>query len=135
MDERRTVVLYGDTVLLAGIGRTLSTRSKLRVLSLDPTQPTAGGALDSLRPCAVVVDLTVVTVEAALALVERRPGLLLIGLDPGSGRVMVLAGEDGSGLRTEDLVWLIQNGAHWRQRRVGGSRRTTSRSCPASLIS
>ncbi len=111
MDGERRVVLYGDTVVLAGVGRALATHRGLRVISLDPSRPTVLHALDDLRPCAVIVDLTVVTAESALALLRGRPDLLVIGLEPGGERLLVLSGEWARGLTTEGLVRLIETGA------------------------
>lgn len=110
MDTERRIVLYGDTVVLAGVGRALSARPELRVISLDPSQATALADLDSLRPCTVILDLTIVECESALALVRGRPDLLLIGLEPGGDKLLVLSGEQARGLTMEDLVRLIETG-------------------------
>ncbi len=110
MDAKRRVVLYGDSLVLAAVGRSLSTRRSLRVVSVDPSGTTALGDLDSLRPCAVILDLTEVTAESAFRLVRGRPDLLLIGLEPGGDRVLVLSGEQAHALTTDDLVRLIDAG-------------------------
>jgi hypothetical protein len=110
VDAKRRVVLYGDTVVLAGGGAALSSRADLRVTSLDPSRPTATRDLDSLRPCAVILDLTVVTLESALALTRGRPDVVLIGLEPGGDRLVVLAGDQARAMTTEDLARLVETG-------------------------
>jgi hypothetical protein len=104
------VVLYGDTLVLAAVGRALSARGTLRVVPLDPSQPTALGVLDSLRPCSVILDLSAVTLEAAIALVHGRPDVLLIGLDPSGDRLLMLSGEQAHAMTTEGIVRLIEAG-------------------------
>jgi hypothetical protein len=125
MDTERRVVLYGDTVVLAGVGRALSAYPNLHVTSLDPSQATALADLDSLCPCTVILDLTVITPESAVAITRGRPDMLLIGLEPGGERVVVLSGEQARGLTTEGLVRLIETGvplAGKANGRVGRSR-------------
>jgi hypothetical protein len=125
MDSERRVVLYGDTVVLAGVGKALSLLPRLRVVPLDPARPTAQQELDSLRPCALILDLTVVSAESALSLARGRPDLLLIGLEPGGERLLVLSAEQARGLTTEGLARLIETGvplAGKASGRVGRSR-------------
>ncbi len=120
MDAKRRVVLYGDSLVLMAVGRTLSTRRGLRVVSLDPSLATALGDLDSLRPCTVVLDLSVVTPESAVALVRGRPDLVLIGLDPAGESLLVLSGQQAHALTTEDLVSLIETRAEMPERDRSG---------------
>lgn len=132
MDAKRKVVLYGDTLVLAAVGRALSTRHELRVISLDPSRVTALGELDSHRPCAVILDLTEVTAESALGIVRGRPDLTLIGVDPTGGRLLVLSGEQAHALTTQDLVRLIEARAEGPERGQPGD---LDRKLPQELLS
>jgi hypothetical protein len=108
METVRTVVLCGDSVVLAGVGKSLEGCPRLRVLSL-PRFPLPGAPeLDSLSPDAVVLDLGMVGTEAAFGLLHDHPGLMLIGLDPGGDRLLVLSGPLARKLGTDDLVRLIE---------------------------
>jgi hypothetical protein len=113
MVVKRRVVLYGNTLVLAAVGRTLSTHRGLRIISLDPSQATALGDLDSLRPCTLILDLTEVTPERAVGLVQGRPDLMLIGLEPSGEGLLVLSGEQARALTTDDLVRLIETRVLW----------------------
>jgi hypothetical protein len=108
METVRTVVLCGDSVVLAGVGKSLEGCRRLRVLSLPASPLPNGDDLDSLSPDAVVLDLGEVGTEAAFGLLHDHPGLMLIGLDPGGDRLMVLSGRRARKLGTDELVRLIE---------------------------
>ncbi len=109
MDARRKVVLYGDSVVLAGMGATLERYPRLEVISLAVPPATTPRQLDDLCPSVVVLDLGMVKTDFVFALLSDHPDLLLIGLDPGGDRLLVLSGQHARGLATEDLVRLIES--------------------------
>ncbi|MHB1132414.1 MAG: hypothetical protein ACYC4L_08510 [Chloroflexota bacterium] len=116
MAEPLSVVLYGDSVVLAGIGKSLEGYSRLRVFSLAPSPTTTPQEIEALRPTAVIVDLGVVSTEFAFSLLPANPDLLVIGLDPGGDRLLVLSGQQARRLSTEDLVHLIDRRPRGRAR-------------------
>jgi hypothetical protein len=107
MPTRCKVVLYGDSLVLAGVGRSLERYPRFEVLSLDASSADAPRELDALRPAAVILDLSVVTTELAFSLLDERPDLLLIGLDPGGNGLLVLSGQHARQLTAADLAQLI----------------------------
>ena len=109
MEMARTVVLYGDSVVLAGVGASLGRCPRLRVVSVPGSCATTPQELDALCPSAVVLDLGMVKTDFAFALLREHPDLLLIGLDPGGDRLLVLSGPRARALGTEDLVRMIEN--------------------------
>ena len=100
------VALYGRSLMLAGVGQRLARQANLRVVAVDG--PTAGEALGSLAPDVLVVDLGTVPIEPALALLDDRPDLLLIGLEASGARLLVLSGEQAGSFGTDDLMALVE---------------------------
>jgi len=111
MQERKRVVLYGDSVVLAGVGQSLQRYPALQVLSLDAPSLDAPRELAALQPAAVILDLSVVSTSSAISLLDDCPELLLIGLEPEGERLVVLSRVWPRALATEDLVRLIETGA------------------------
>lgn len=101
------MVLYGDSLVLAGVGKSLREYPRLEVISVDASPELAERELNGLCPDVVILDLGAVTKEFAFALLRDHPDLLLIGLDPGGDRLLVLSGQQARALTTEDLVRLI----------------------------
>ncbi len=101
MDARHRVVLYGDSVVLSGVGKSLERYPRLEVLSLDASPSTIPEQLDALCPNVVILELGTVKTDLAFALLHDHPNLLLIGLDQKGDRLVVLSGCQAS-LRTED---------------------------------
>lgn len=110
MPTRRKVVLYGDSVVLTGVGRSLERYPRLEVVYLDTSGEGAALELAALCPAAVILDLDVVSAESAVALTRGYPDLLMIGLDPGGNGLLMLSGQQARGLTTEDLARLIETG-------------------------
>ncbi|NLX37246.1 MAG: hypothetical protein GXY68_11220 [Chloroflexi bacterium] len=106
---RHRVVLYGESVVLAGVGKSLERYPHLEVLSLAADYD-APQTLHALCPDAVILDLGIVSTDLAFSLLKDRPDLLLIGLDPGGDRLMVLSGREARNLTTDDLARLIEVG-------------------------
>jgi hypothetical protein len=101
------VLLYGDTLVLAGLQASLASYPGLEVTDLD--RPAAGDEeLCSLRPDVIIFDVAAVQPEFQYALVEKLPGLLLIGIDPSANRVLAWRGQQLHELSTGDLVELIE---------------------------
>ncbi len=109
METRRKVVLYGDSLVLAGVGQSLKNCPRLQVIHLDAPPATINQELDAVSPNVVILDLGAVESVFAFALLHRRPDLLLIGLDPGGDRLLILSGEHARALSTADLVRLIES--------------------------
>ncbi|MHB1415032.1 MAG: hypothetical protein ACYC1C_07240 [Chloroflexota bacterium] len=122
METQQTVVLYGDSLVLAGVGKSLENFPRLQVVSLDASRESAVQELDALHPVAVILDLSVVTTDFAFSLLRDRPDLLLVGLDPGGNTLLVLSGRHARRLTTADLARLIE--------RPPGGRRRAARPAP-----
>lgn len=107
MDTRQKVLLYGDSLVLAGLQASLSSWSGLEVIDLDGLVASEQ-ELCALRPNVVIFDLGAVQPGFHYRLVEKLPDLLLVGIDSATNRVLVWSGQQLRELCTQDLVHMIE---------------------------
>ncbi len=111
MENRTRVVVYGNTLSMAGIAASLKAESTLKVICVDPHEPTTRQTLLELDPKTIIFDRTQPHPELELALLREQPGLLLIGVDPSSDDALVLSGQFTRILSGKDLAKLVtENG-------------------------
>jgi hypothetical protein len=102
------VVLYGDTLVLAGLQAGLASYAGLEVTGLDGL--TAGDQeLCAALPDAVIFDLGAAQPAFYYALVEKLPELLLVGVDATCNRALVWCGQQVRELSIHDLVLMIEH--------------------------
>jgi hypothetical protein len=99
-----TVALYGRSLVLASIGARLARRTGLHTVTIDTALPGAVEKLSELQPDVVVVDVGNAPSDPVMALWKARPELLLIGVDLGADRMMILSGQPARALTAEDLL-------------------------------
>jgi hypothetical protein len=104
--ERQRVILYGDSLILAGLRAGLEARPGIEILVLDQPLDTLCEVLRSLCPAALIFDLAAVQPDFPLALLEQ-PGLRLIGINPETHRVLVWAGSEAAVIDATDLVRVL----------------------------
>ena len=68
------VILYGNSVFLAGIRADLEERGRFAVLTLKPGCPDAPNIVRERRPAALLFDLSAAQLDCAIALLRDRPG-------------------------------------------------------------
>lgn len=106
MEQRRRVLVYGQSLILEAVRSSLGQYRGLDLVPLVPPLPTAH-ELAELAPDVIIFDIAAACPEAALSLLEACPGLLLIGLDPGSDQMLLWTGERSRALTAQDLVQAI----------------------------
>ena len=111
MPETRTVVLYGNSLVVSSIGASLQCRAGLRVLPLDAALPDAAQQLSALQPDVIIFDLATTLPNDAIRLWRALPALLLIGVDLSKGAALVLSGQPARMLTTNDLLHVIESHA------------------------
>ncbi len=111
MDEKRLVVLYGDTLLIDGVEASLATRNGLDVIRVDTTIANVGQHLKTLAPDLVIFDLDTPVAELSkliVPLLQKQPGIPFICLDAQHCEVVTLACEQHTAHSTNDLVEIIR---------------------------
>jgi hypothetical protein len=106
----RTVVLYGNSLVISSFGASLQSCPGLFVLSMDAEMPDAVQRMLTLKPDIVMFDLATAHPDFAISLWKTQPKLLLIGVDIAKGEILVLSGSRQQVLSLTDLVGVIQAG-------------------------
>ena len=106
MDKRQRVILYGDTLVLAGIRASLVVNPAFEVIDLDASQVTRQGVL-ALNPDTIIFDIHTVQPHFSSNLIQHWAGLL-IGINPDNNQVFLWTGHQMSALSVQDLVTVIQ---------------------------
>ena len=121
------LVLYGDSVFLAGIQAELEADQALALTAIKAGCPDALEQIWARRPQVVLCDLAEGKTDFALALLRAQPELLLIGVDPSSDHLLVLSGLSPPALSVGDLTQVIKgsllerNDSDEAQNKNGGS--------------
>ncbi len=101
------MILYGDTLILAGVRANLETRSDLEVLVFDRPLDNPAKALCSFCPATVIFDLKAIPHDFPLSLLQQT-GLVLVGIDPETHQALVWSGQQFSALSMPELIELIK---------------------------
>jgi hypothetical protein len=108
MGERHLVVLYGNSLVLAGMGTSLKAFPDIDVIELgDPSDDTIR-ELCALQATVVLFDLAVLPPDFLLSLLQEKPKSLLIGLDAAGDRLLLLSGQQAHSLTTGRLLQVIE---------------------------
>jgi hypothetical protein len=109
MSFKRSVLIFGRSLNLAGIGACLKQGEGLDVFDIDPSNPDARQHIEELNPEVIIFDLSDPPNDLDLALLRNKPGLLLLGVDASSDEVFVLKGLHNRVVTANELSMLIVN--------------------------
>jgi hypothetical protein len=101
-------LLYGRSLILGTLGASLKRYPHLEIVPLSPPLPTVA-ELGALAPDVIVFDVEAARPESAIALLEARPSLLLIGIDPSSDQMLLWCGQHSRARTMQDVVQAINN--------------------------
>ena len=108
MDKARRIVLYGSDLVVSTIGENLRGRAGFQILQVDPLLPDALQRLVAARPDVVLFDLAGTQPDFTIAVLRKHPGLLLIGVDLNTEKMLVMSGQESRLLTTDDLVHMME---------------------------
>jgi hypothetical protein len=108
MSTHSCVVLYGNSVFLAGIKAELELDPEIELIAVDARSPDVVERIRDHKPRALLIDLAEGQPDFAVALLRAQPGLLLIGVDPSSDELLVLSNQPAQALNLSDLIELIR---------------------------
>ena len=106
MEKRRRIVLYGNSLVVGTVGASLRRLPQYEVVSLPMAQQ---NELEATAPDVVLFDLEAARPEAAFSLLERCPGLLVIGISPDKNVAGIWSGKQLRELSMRDLVQVIND--------------------------
>jgi hypothetical protein len=111
MIPMKTIVLYGNSLVVSSIGASLQSCPDVQVLTVDATLPGADQRLSSLQPEIVVFDLAETRPELMIRLWKSQTHLSLIGVDLAESQALVLSGRPARILTLHDLLQVITSQA------------------------
>ncbi len=112
----RKVLLYGNSLVVSTIGASLQDCGDLELLRVDagPDHPSAladaAAQLGTLEPITVVFDRVTARPDFAMALLNKHPQVLLIGVDAETHQALVWSGRQTAAIVAADLVEVITGG-------------------------
>ena len=103
----RTVLLYGQSLLLSGVAASLAEYPGLQV-ARAATWAEAGQRLAEGVPDVLIFDLTNGSESHILPLLLKNPGLLLIGLDTECNRAVLVSGQEAQSLTLNQIREIVE---------------------------
>ena len=107
MNNQTRLVIYGNSLNMAGIAASLKADPDLEVICLNPHAPGARQSLVALSPSVIAFDLNETNPGLDINLLRDRPGLLLIGVDICSDKLLVLSSHSSQAHCMTDLINVI----------------------------
>ena len=108
MSAHFCVVLYGNSVFLAGIKAELELDPGIELIAVDTGSTDVMERIRDHKPGALLCDLAEGQPDFAVALLREQPSLLLIGVDPSSDELLVLLNQPAQALNLSDLIELTR---------------------------
>ncbi len=114
MPISRRVVVYGNTLALAGIALALQNRPDFQVVTIEIESADAAQQLDAACPDVIIFDLAQPDArEKPIFLLSGktrfyRSDLLLLGVDANSNHILVWSGQMPQATTVQDLVQVIE---------------------------
>jgi hypothetical protein len=107
MGKTQRVLVYGDSVALAGVATSLSLDPDCEVLG--HCLPMREEELERCHPDALIFELNALPPAFVYAVSRQLPGLLLIGIDLETNRAFLWTGQQMEGWTSQDLARAIRH--------------------------
>ena len=108
MEKQIRVILYGSSLFLSGIERSLRAEPGLEVVHIQPDAPDECLHREVTGASLLAFDVREASPELILALFKETPDLALLALDPESDRLLVLSSQASGARKIEDLIEVIR---------------------------
>jgi hypothetical protein len=110
MSKRTRILLYGNSLVLGGIGAGLQNVGRFEVVVLPRSLPETSD-VDALAPDVIVFDIEDPASAAAFSALENHPDLILLGVSPDENTVQLWSGRQYRELSIKGLTALIETGS------------------------
>ncbi len=107
MENRRIVVLVGDSLLMDTVEASLGENQTFGVMRIYTTVTGIADRLKSLYPDAIIFDWDTSLLGFVLSFLKDQPGVPLLGLDLTCSKVIALFSEQHLTLTANDLVRVV----------------------------
>jgi hypothetical protein len=110
MSKQTRILLYGNSVVLGGIGAGLRAEGRFEVVGLPRCLPDTSD-VEALAPDVIVFDIETPGSAAAFSTLESHPNLIILGVSPDDNIVQLWSGRPYRELSIKDLTDLIEAGS------------------------
>ncbi len=101
------LVLFGNSVFLAGIKAELKTSTHVELITVETDTPDVVNLIRRRNPTAVIFDLSIGYPSFVLSLLQDQPGLLLIGMMPSSDEMFLFLSQHAHAQKIQDFIQVI----------------------------
>ena len=108
MDQKRIVVLYGDSLFMDAVETSLDQFKELGLVRIYTSVTDVGKRLQSLGPDLVIFDINTSPTQFIIPFLKNQPDTPLLGLDITSNKIMVICSQSHIVHSTSDLSWVIK---------------------------
>ena len=108
MDDRRIVVLFGDSLLMDTVEASLDENPELGVMRMHSNVPDIGQRLKSIQPHLIIFDWDAPHCQFVLPFLREQSGVPLLGLDVTCSKAIMLCSQEHTILTADELAELIQ---------------------------
>ena len=129
MAQASCVVLYGNSMFLAGIRADLEDHTQFELVTVEPASREALRLISAYRPAAVIFDACLAEPDFAVALLNEQPEVILMGVDPSRDTVLVLSGRYEQLVLPSDLVRALTRTGLAAPASAGSPDRSTEKAC------
>ena len=121
MDQRRLIILFGDSLLMDAVEAGLADRPDIDLVRVRSALVEFETRVKSLCPDLVIFDFDTVHSQFVIPLLRARPEIPLVGLDFNSNQVVVLSGRAHTARTAQELARLIQTETAGQPQPLGAS--------------
>jgi len=118
MENRRIVVLVGDSLLMDTVEASLGENQEFGVMRIYTTVTNIADRLKSLYPDAIIFDWDTPHSEFVLSLLKNQPGIPLLGLDVTCSKATALFSEQHLTLTINDLARVVKTHTSGKTRAI-----------------
>jgi hypothetical protein len=111
VEKQIRVILYGSSLFLSGIERSLRAEPGLEVVQIQLDAPDECLLRELMDASLLAFDIHEASPELMPALFKETPELALLALDPESDRLVVLSNQKSSARTIGDLIQVIRRHA------------------------
>jgi|MudIll2142460700_1097286.scaffolds.fasta_scaffold1042958_1 hypothetical protein len=107
--EKRTVILYGQSMLLSLVAGNLSRSPNLNINNEANWEEVAACAA-KFAPDVLIYEMPCASESSILQLLNKYPRLLLIGLDLETNRAVLIAGQEAHSFTMDHIRAIVEGG-------------------------
>lgn len=108
MDDRRIIVLFGDSLLMDTVEASLGENPELGVMRIHTNVPDVGERLKSIQAHLIIFDWDAPHCQFVLPFLREQSGTLLLGLDVTCSKAIMLCSQEHTIFTADELTELIR---------------------------